>query len=152
MRKYLMGVMTLGLVLVSGCGTAANSGNSASQGSGQTSSQAKTVTLTFGSYSTTKQVYENQIFPAFQKYWRAKTGQNVKFDASFDASGAEARSIVNGLPVDVAALSLADDIDKIQQAGLITHNWQADKYHGMVTDSIVAIGVRKGNPKHIQSW
>ncbi|WP_067930584.1 sulfate ABC transporter substrate-binding protein [Alicyclobacillus kakegawensis] len=152
MRKYLTGVVTLGLVLVSGCGTAANSGNNASQSSGKASSQAKTVTLTFGSYSTTKQVYEDQIFPAFQKYWRAKTGQNVKFDASFDASGAEARSIVNGLPVDVAALSLADDIDKIQQAGLITHNWQADKYHGMVTDSIVAIGVRKGNPKHIHTW
>lgn len=111
-----------------------------------------TVTLTFGSYSTTKDVYEKSIFPAFQKYWKAKTGQTVVFKASFDASGAESRAIASGLPVDVAALSLADDINRIQKAGYITHNWQADPFHGMVTDSIVAIGVRKGNPKHIRTW
>jgi sulfate/thiosulfate-binding protein len=146
MRKYLVGGLVVGLMAVTGCGTpAANQTNAGGK-------NGKTVTLTFGSYSTTKDVYEKQIFPAFQRYWKKKTGQEVKFEASFDASGAEARSIVNGLPADVAALSLEDDINKIQKAGLITHDWKADKYHGIVTDSIVAIGVRKGNPKHIQSW
>ncbi|GGJ09696.1 sulfate-binding protein [Alicyclobacillus cellulosilyticus] len=111
-----------------------------------------TVTLTFGSYSTTKDVYEDQIFPAFQRYWKQKTGQTVIFKDSYDASGAESRAIASGLPVDVAALSLADDIDRIKKAGYITHDWQNDPYHGMVTDSIVAIGVRKGNPKHIRDW
>lgn len=113
---------------------------------------SKVVTLYFGSYSVTQNVYEKQLFPAFAKYWKAKTGQTVKFQASFDGDGSETKNIVNGLPVDVAALSLAGDMDQIQQAGLITHNWENTPTKGMVTDSIVAIAVRKGNPKHIETW
>lgn len=113
---------------------------------------AGTVTLTFGSYSVTKDVYEKEIFPAFQKYWKAKTGQTVIFQDSYDASGAESKAIASGLPVDVAALSLEADIDRIAKAGLITHNWKNDAYGGMVTDSVVALAVRKGNPLHIKDW
>lgn len=153
MRKKLAiagGILlsTWGLVA---CGTQSATTTANNTADSSATSQ-KTVTLYFGSYSVTKNVYENQLFPAFEKYWKNKTGQTVKFNASFDASGAEAQAIANGLPVDVAALSLEDDINKIQQAGPITHNWKATPTGGMVTDSIVAIGVRKGNPKHITSW
>lgn len=116
------------------------------------SGKPKTVNITFGSYSVTQNVYEKQLFPAFEKYWKQKTGQTVTFTASFDGDGSETQAIVEGLPVDVAALSLEADIDKIQQAGLITHHWKNTPTAGMVTDSIVAIGVRKGNPKHIDTW
>jgi sulfate/thiosulfate-binding protein len=147
-RKFATGVVMAGSLLgLVGCGPTQSTGTS----SGEPSS-GKSVTIHFGSYSVTKDVYEQQLFPAFEKYWKNKTGQTVTFQASFDASGAEARAIASGLPADVAALSLADDINKIKKAGLITHDWTADPYHGMVTDSIVAIGVRKGNPKHIHDW
>jgi sulfate/thiosulfate-binding protein len=36
--------------------------------------------------------------------------------------------------------------------GLVASDWNADKYKGFVTDSIVVFAVRKGNPKHIKSW
>ncbi len=140
--------------LVSGCGSP-NSSQESSAASASVKSadvKGKVVTLYFGSYSVTQQIYEQKLFPMFQKYWKQKTGQTVRFQASFDASGAEATAIANGLPVDVAALSLESDIDKIQKAGLITHNWKDTPTHGMVTDSIVAIAVRKGNPKHIETW
>lgn len=130
-----------------GCGSGGSTNN---QTTGTESS--KPVTIYFGSYSVTKDVYENKLFPAFEAYWKQKTGQTVTFQASFDASGAEARAIASGLPVDVAALSLEDDINKIQKAGLITHNWKDTPTGGMLTDSVVAIAVRKGNPKHIESW
>lgn len=145
----LCAALTGVLLAAPGCGTPATSGNTSTT---PATGANNTVTLYFGSYSVTKQVYEQKIFPAFQKYWHDKTGQTVEFKASFDASGAEARAIASGLPVDVAALSLEDDINKIQEAGLITHDWKADPYHGMVTDSIVAIAVRKGNPKGIHDW
>jgi sulfate/thiosulfate-binding protein len=112
----------------------------------------KTVTINFGSYSVTQGLYESAIFPAFELYWRKKTGQHVQFSASFNASGTESRNIINGLQVDVAALSLAPDITKIQKAGLITHDWTAAPYGGIITNSIVAIGVRPGNPKNIKGW
>ncbi|MDQ0189581.1 sulfate ABC transporter substrate-binding protein [Alicyclobacillus cycloheptanicus] len=148
-KSGLVGLVVLGAVGLVGCGaqTSGTSGNSSS-----TSGAPKTVTLNVGSYSVTQDVYENKLFPAFAKYWKDKTGQTVVFKASFQASGSEAQAIASGLPVDVAALSSETDMDKIQQAGLITHNWQDTPTHGMVTDSVVAIGVRKGNPKHIETW
>lgn len=159
MKKLgVIGVALFGTLCTVGCGTehggsasTSPAANASSTGAGS-SSTGKTVTLNFGSYSVTQNVYENQLFPAFQKYWKQKTGQTVKFNASFQGSGSEAQAIANGLPVDVAALSLEADIDKIQQAGLITHNWKDTPTGGMVTDSVVAIGVRKGNPKHIETW
>jgi sulfate/thiosulfate transport system substrate-binding protein len=167
MRKFAIGSgIILGSLVLTACGTQNGStlgtntysvsnpspSKGISKAGNVSSASSKTVTLYVGSYSVTKNVYQNELFPAFVKYWRSKTGQTVVFKASFDASGAEARSISSGLPVDVAALSLEDDINKIQKAGLITHNWKSTPTQGMVTDSIVAIGVRKGNPKHIQTW
>ena len=67
-------------------------------------------------------------------------------------SGAQARAIVNGFQADVAALSLAPDLDAIAKAGLITHDWTNTPTKGMVSDSIVAFAVRKGNPKGIHDW
>jgi sulfate transport system substrate-binding protein len=37
-------------------------------------------------------------------------------------------------------------------AGLVAKNWDADAYHGFVTRSVVALVVRKGNPKGIHGW
>lgn len=140
----------LSLIGVVGCASQSTASVS-NAGAGASGTQG-TVTINFGSYSITKDVYEKDIFPAFQTYWKSKTGQDVKFEDSYDASGAESRSIASGLAVDVAALSLEDDLTRIQKAGLITHDWKQDTYKGMVTDSIVSIGVRKGNPKGIHDW
>ncbi|MFM8320761.1 MAG: sulfate ABC transporter substrate-binding protein, partial [Chloroflexota bacterium] len=60
--------------------------------------------------------------------------------------------IVEGFEADVAALSLEADITRIVKAGLITHDWKAGTYKGIVSDSVVAFAVRKGNPKGIKDW
>jgi sulfate transport system substrate-binding protein len=59
---------------------------------------------------------------------------------------------VGGFEADIAALSLEGDIDKIAEAGLITHDWKSSKGAGMVSTSIVVIAVRPGNPKGIHDW
>jgi len=43
-------------------------------------------------------------------------------------------------------------VDRIAKAGLITHDWLAAPGHGMVSNSVVAFAVRKGNPKNIHDW
>src|SRR5262249_16907970 len=60
--------------------------------------------------------------------------------------------IAEGFEADIAALSLEADIDRITKAGLITHDWKSAPHNGMVSDSIVAFAVRKGNPKGIKDW
>jgi sulfate/thiosulfate-binding protein len=109
-------------------------------------------TLILGAYTVPKEVYQQEIIPAFQAYWQQKTGETVKFEESYVASGAQARAIVGGLEADVAALSLEGDLQKIVEAGLITHDWKSGLYKGMVTQSVVAIGYRPGNPKNIRDW
>jgi sulfate transport system substrate-binding protein len=52
----------------------------------------------------------------------------------------------------VAALSLERDIERLEQAGLISHNWKNRKYNGFVTRSIVVICFRPGNPKQVKGW
>jgi sulfate/thiosulfate-binding protein len=113
---------------------------------------AENVTLTLGAYTTPREAYGRAIIPAFQSYWKTKTGQSVTFQDSYLGSGAQARAIVAGFEADIAALSLEADVDKIKEAGLITHDWRANPKKGMVSHSVVVLAVRKGNPKNIQSW
>jgi sulfate/thiosulfate-binding protein len=110
------------------------------------------VVLILGGYTTPREVYGKAIIPAFQKYWKDKTGQDVEFQESYQASGAQSRAIIGGFDADVAALSLEGDIDRIAQAGLISHDWKAGPTHGIVSTSIVVIAVRGGNPKGIRDW
>jgi sulfate transport system substrate-binding protein len=110
------------------------------------------VTLLLGAYTTPREAYGKAVIPAFQKYWKEKTGQTVEFQESYQGSGAQSRAIVGGFEADIAALSLEGDIDKITEAGLITHDWKSMPNRGMVSDSIVVIAVRQGNPKSIKDW
>lgn len=120
-------------------------------GSGGGSSAGK-VTLILGAYTTPREAYGKAIIPAFQKYWKETKGQEVVFQESYQGSGAQSRAIIGGFEADIAALSLEGDIDKISEAGLITHDWKSGPSRGMVSTSIVVIAVRQGNPKGIKDW
>jgi len=109
---------------------------------------ARDTRLALVAYSTPKDAYA-QLIPAFQK---TPAGQGVSFSQSYGASGDQSRSVVAGLPADIVALSLAPDITALVQKHLVAQSWNQDKYHGMVTRSVVVFVVRDGNPKHIKTW
>jgi len=108
--------------------------------------------LVLAAYTVPKEAYEKEIIPAFQKEWQKKTGRQLVVEQSYEASGAQARAVVGGFEADVVALSLEGDVDKVTEAGLITHDWKANPRRGIITRSVVAIGYRTGNPKNIKSW
>jgi len=100
-------------------------------------------------YSTPKEAY-GEIIPAFEK---TSAGKGVKFTQSYGNSGDQARAVISGLKTDVAALSLEPDITKLVDEKLVAPNWKsATTTKGIVTHSVVALVVRKGNPKHITGW
>jgi sulfate/thiosulfate-binding protein len=109
------------------------------------------VSLTLGAYTTPREAYA-EILPAFRPVWVKDHPEGIEFKESYLGSGAQARAIVGGFEADVAALSLEPDIETIKKAGLITHDWKARPHAGMVSRSIVVIGVREGNPKNIHDW
>lgn len=109
------------------------------------------VKITLGAYTTPREAYR-EIIPLFQQYWKQKTGQDVIFEESYLGSGAQSRAVVEGFEASIVALSLEADIQRIQRAGLITHDWKARPFGGMVSTSVVSFAVRDGNPKNIQDW
>src|SRR5271169_228993 len=116
--------------------------------------QAQTsLTILNVSYDPTRELYQDYN-AAFVKYWKAKTGQDVTIQQSHGGSGAQARSVIDGLQADVVTLALAYDIDAIsEKAKLIPANWQSRLPNNSTpyTSTIVFL-VRKGNPKNIKDW
>jgi sulfate transport system substrate-binding protein len=135
-------LFTFGLVACGGQSTTAGDHAGSSNG---------TIKLTLGAYTTPREAYK-ELIPLFQQSWKEKTGQDVEFEESYLGSGAQSRAIVEGFEADIAALSLQADIDRIEKAGLITHDWRSKPYQGMLSTSIVVFAVRSGNPEGIRDW
>lgn len=113
--------------------------------------QGGAVKITLGAYTTPREAYQ-ELIPIFQSFWKEKTGQEVVFEESYQGSGAQSRAIVEGFEADIAALSLEADVQRIQDAGLITQDWKSKPYAGIVSTSVVSFVVRKGNPQAIRDW
>jgi sulfate transport system substrate-binding protein len=103
-------------------------------------------------YSVPKEAYEKRIIPAFEQQWKQKTGETIRVRTSFAASGAQARAIIGGLEADIAALSLESDLQQLPEVRRVELGLEQGSQKGIVTTSVVALGVRKGNPKRIKSW
>lgn len=114
--------------------------------------EAGVDTLTVGAYSVVREAFREGLLPAFAEHWRRTTGRRVDFEESYNASGAQSRAIAAGFDADVAVLSLEGDVDRLVEAGLVREGWNAGPDRGMVTNSLVVIGIREGNPGGIADW
>src|SRR3954451_9595541 len=110
----------LAVLVAAGCG---GQSSSASGGGGK---------LALVAYSTPQEAYE-KIIPAFQK---TSQGKGVSFSQSYGDSGEQEPAAEAGLPRDGVALPPEPDVSKLWKKGLVASDWSADKFHGMVTDSI----------------
>ena len=132
------------MTLLASCRGQSTSSNADSNGTGS-------VKLILGAYTTPREAY-GELIPIFAAQWKAQKGQEVTFEESYLGSGAQSRAIIEGFEADITALSLDGDVQKIADAGLITHDWHTLPHNGMVSTSIVTFAVRKGNPKNIHDW
>jgi sulfate/thiosulfate transport system substrate-binding protein len=138
-NSWLMPLLLLALAALGGCGGTSDS--SAGDGGGDTK-------LTLVAYSTPEEAYK-ELIPAFNK---TSAGKGVSFDQSYAASGEQSRAVEGGLPADVVEFSLEPDMTRLVDAGLVDEDWNQNKYDGFVTNSIVVLVTRKGNPKNIKDW
>ena len=132
---------------LAGCGgssdTTSSAASASANGAGGSDAQLALV-----AYSTPKTAYDD-LTSAFEQ---TNAGKNVRFSESFGASGAQSRAVASGQPADVVAFSTAPDITRLVKAGIVSKDWDANQYKGIVTDSVVVLVLRKGNPKHITGW
>ena len=61
--------------------------------------------------------------------------------------------MARGLPVDVVNFSVAPDVTRLVKAGVVDADWEQQHPNRSVAfGSVVALVVRKGNPKNIRTW
>jgi sulfate/thiosulfate transport system substrate-binding protein len=140
--------LLVSVAALAGCGGSADTTSNAAATSTQSSSSASDAQLALVAYSTPKTAYD-ALTSAFAQ---TAAGSGVSFGESFGASGAQSRAVASGQPADVVAFSTTPDITRLVKAGMVSKSWDANAYKGIVTDSVVVLVVRKGNPKHITGW
>ncbi|MCU6710892.1 sulfate ABC transporter substrate-binding protein [Paenibacillus sp. J5C_2022] len=143
---WLLGIIFI-ISVIAGC---SEGGGALSANSGAEKKEAE-VTLVIGAYSVVKDAF-HELLPLFAADWYERTGQRVSFQQSYEASGTQARSIAGGFEADVAVLAMESDLDLIEAAGYLNHDWRAGSNGGMITNSIVVLGTRSGNPLGISDW
>ncbi len=125
--------------------TAAAIGLSACSGSGSGASSGGKVAIV--AYSVPKPAYD-----ALEKaFGQTEAGKGVAFSASYGASGTQSKAVANGQPADYVGFSLGLDMEKLVPK-FVGEDWNTGPTKGIVSDSVVVIAVRKGNPKKITGW
>ncbi len=132
-------VAAVAALALSACGGSAN---------GASTGSAPKVKLSLVAYSVPQAAYA-KLIAAFQK---TPAGKNIQFTQSYGASGDQSRAVAAGLKADVVNFALASDVGRLVKAGLVDTTWDQGPTKGIVTDSVVVIGTRKGNPKSLKTW
>lgn len=147
LKKSLIISMLLVALVMAGCAPS----TSATEAANEEPASGGEVKLILAGYTTPREAY-SEIIPLFQQKWKEETGQTVTFEESYQGSGAQSRAVAEGFEADIVALSLEADVIRLEDAGLITHDWRSETFGGIVSTSVVAFAVREGNPKNIQDW
>jgi len=87
-----------------------------------------------------------------EEWAKTEAGRNVQFRTSYGASGDQSRAVVNGLKADYVHFSVASDVTRLVDAGLVAETWDDGPTKGIVSSSVVVFAVRPGNPRNIQTW
>jgi sulfate/thiosulfate transport system substrate-binding protein len=110
-------------------------------------------TLVIYGFSILEQSMSKSIFPAFQKKWKAETGQDVEVISSFSGSGTVTNQLIMGVPAEIAILSTELDAQRLREAGVVkAETWKDLPYGGVINRTPFVILVRKGNPKGIHDF
>src|SRR5271166_341396 len=144
-----LSIMTTALGVAALLVACSSSAGAAPSGSSSRADASQGGSISLVAYSTPASAYA-KLIAAFQA---TRAGKGVTVTTSFGPSGQQAKSVIAGLPADVVNFSTETDMAKLVKAGLVSPKWDTvGPAHGMVTDSVVAFVVRKGNPLHIHSW
>jgi len=139
--------LTVGAGLAA-CGGSSDSTSSAAAAASSGGGGGSGAQLALVAYSTPKKAYD-ALTAAFSQ---TAGGKGVSFSESFGASGAQSRAVAAGQSADVVAFSTSSDITRLVKAGIVSKSWDANPAKGIISDSVVVLVVRKGNPKHITGW
>jgi sulfate transport system substrate-binding protein len=120
--------------------------------SGTTPRRGGERTVTLYAFSVMKEVMDKSILPGFTAKWKQEHGEDVKFTTSYAGSETITNQILQGVGAHVGIFSIERDVERLAQKGLVTSNWKAMPFGGIVNKTPFIILVRKGNPKGIHDF
>jgi sulfate/thiosulfate-binding protein len=86
------------------------------------------------------------------EFTQTPEGEGVRFSTSYGASGDQSRAVESGLDADYVHFSVASDVTRLVDAGLVADTWDDGPTKGIVSSSVVVFAVREGNPEGIETW
>ena len=108
--------------------------------------------VTLYAFSVMKEAMDKAVLPGFAEKWKHEHGEDVKFTTSYAGSETITNQILAGVAAHVGIFSIERDVERLAQKGLVTSNWKATPFGGVVNKTPFVILVRKGNPKGIHDF
>jgi sulfate transport system substrate-binding protein len=139
--RTAIAVALAGSLVMAACGDS----NDAASGDAST---AASTELSLVGFAVPKAAHD----AAQAAFAKTPAGEGVTWTTSYGPSGDQSRAVVAGLKADYVHFSLEGDVTRLVDEGLVAADWNAGEHKGIVSDSVVVLVVRKGNPKHIQGW
>ena len=109
-------------------------------------------TIAVYSFSVEEEVLTEEVFPAFQDYWREQALEEVTFQGVFASCEEITEEIVDGASADVAILSDEQHAVWLRINDWVETDWQTLPHQGIISRSPIVIVVRPGNPLMIENW
>lgn len=117
----------------------------------RTASEESATIIVYG-FSVIKEPLQNEIFPAFQKEWLGKTGQQIGFESSFAGSEIVTNQLIMGVDADVAILAIERNAERLLRPDVTQSDWRKLPYGGIVNRTPMVIVTRAGNPKRVKDF
>ncbi len=134
-RGLVAGAVALGMLGLSACG-----GSDAAEG------DDKTISIV--GFAVPEAANKNIA----DEFVKTDEGKGASFKTSYGASGDQSRAVADGLDADYVHFSVSTDVQRLVDAELVDPSWNQGENKGIVSTSVVVLGVRDGNPKDIQGW
>ncbi|MFT4199515.1 sulfate ABC transporter substrate-binding protein [Gordonia sp. (in: high G+C Gram-positive bacteria)] len=127
--------------------TACGGGSTDEPGGADISSGSRHLKLV--AYAVPKPGFD-KVIPAFRA---TDAGRGVGFSQSYGASGDQSRKVARRVPADVVNFSVEPDVTRLVKEGVVDEDWKSRAPNNSTPfGSVVALVVRKGNPKNIHDW
>ncbi|GAB2468015.1 type 2 periplasmic-binding domain-containing protein [Jatrophihabitans fulvus] len=97
-------------------------------------------------------VIESVVDDLAEDFAKTDEGKGFAVNGSYGASGDQSKAVAAGQKADFVEFSVEPDMTRLVDAGKVSTSWNAGKYKGIVSQSVVVLAVRKGNPKKITGW
>jgi sulfate transport system substrate-binding protein len=117
-------------------------------GSSQSSGASAKSPVSVVGFSILEQA-NKQVIADFNK---TADGKGVTFQQSYGPSGDQSRAVEGGQKADIVHFSLEPDVKRLVESKQVSADWKETPTKGILTQSVVVLVVRKGNPKNLKSW